>query len=130
MKAKSKTPENILLMMLLGLVLIFPVVAEAGKNHHRYGHTSYHNGYGHSHHRHHTKKHKHKYKHHHGGYTRTYAPPQGYAYNQPYYPPQPSGYVSNYNVYPVVPAPAPVYGYPANRMIGISTGNGSFMLRY
>ncbi len=116
MKANSKAPENILLMMLLGLVLVLPVAAEAGKSHHRYGHTHYHNDTGHSsHHRHHSGKHKHKHKHtrHYGGYSRVVVPPQGY-YNQPYYPPQ----------------PAPVYGYPSNRMIGISTGNGSFMLRY
>ncbi len=116
MKANGKALENILLMILLGLVLILPVAAEAGKYHHRSGHTHYHNGYGHSYDRHHAKKHKHKHKHkrHYGGYNRIYNPPQGYYYNQPYYPPR----------------PAPVYGYPSNRMIGISTGNGSFMLRY
>jgi hypothetical protein len=125
---KSKTSENILLMILLGLILAFPIAAEAGRGHHRSNHTHYHyhyhDGYGHSKYRHHSKKHK--YKRRHGGYNRIYNPPQHY-YNQPYYSPQPGfNYGRSHNVYP----PASVYGYPPNRMIGISTGNGSFMLRY
>ena len=123
---KSKTSENIFLTILLGLVLTLPVAAEAGRSHHRSNHTHYHyhfhDGYGHSHYRHHPKRHKHKR--HHGGYNYIYNPPQ-YYYNQPYYPPQPR-YGRGGNVYP----PAPIYGYPPNRMMGISTGNGSFMLRY
>jgi len=126
---KSKTSENILLTILLGLILAFPIAAEAGRGHHRSNHTHYHyhyhDGYGHSKYRHHSKKHK--YKRRHGGYNRIYNPPQHYYYNQPYYSPQPGfNYGRSHNVYP----PASVYGYPPNRMIGISTGNGSFMLRY
>ena len=66
-----------------------------------------HHGHGHNHHNHFNEY--------------NYSQPRGY--NRPHYPQSRHNY--NYNHYP-----APVYGPPPTRMMGIDTGNTSFMLRF
>ena len=108
MKPKENKLASLLLITALGLTLTVPTLAQAGGGHHRHGHH-------HGHHHHHRRPHQP----HMGGYNIIYNQPRAY-YNQAYYP-QPS-----YNYYP----PAPVYAYPPSVMLGIDTGNASFMLRY
>ncbi len=104
MKTKKTILISLLIIAVLGLMLSLPSLAEAGRGHHGHGHHHHH----HNHHQHYS-----------GGYNVIYSQPRVY-YNQSYYP-QP-----RYNYYP----PAPVYSYPPNVMLGIDTGNASFMLRY
>jgi len=125
MQTRTGILQNATFVIMLGGLLAMPLAAEASRGHHRHGHSHfhYHDGYGHTHYHSHGKKRKYKRKHY-GGYSRAYAPPR-YYYNQPYYPPQPAyGYGGNYY------RPQPMYGYPPQRMMGISTGHGSFMIRY
>ncbi|SEM96754.1 hypothetical protein [Nitrosomonas marina] len=144
MKTRTVTPVNLVLTMLLGLVLAIPAAVEAGRGHHRFGHTHHHHhyynhghGHSHKHHRHYKKRHykRHHYNRHNpyygGGYNRIYSPPQQYYnrpyYNRPYYNTRPGyNYGSNVISYP----PAAGYAYPPQVMLGVNTGNASFMLRY
>jgi len=116
MEVKTRTLQDMALIILIGGILAMPLAAEASRGHHRHGHSHYHyhDGYGHSHYHRHGKKHKYKYKrkHYYNGYNQAYYPPSRGYYNQPYYPPQPA------------------YGYPPQRMMGISTGHGSFVIHY
>lgn len=109
MKTKKTMLPSLLIMGLLAFTLAAPTLAQAGRGHHGHGH-------GHDHHRHghHHQKHHNHFK----GYNYIYSQPRGY--NRPYYP-QP-----RYNYY----YPAPVYGAPPHGMMGIDTGNASFMLRF
>ncbi|HRB97336.1 MAG TPA: hypothetical protein PKY67_06455 [Nitrosomonas sp.] len=111
MKPKENKLVSLLLTAALGLTLTVPTLAQAGGGHHRHGH--HHHDHGHHHH------HRHSHQPHMGGYNIIYNQPRAY-YNQAYYP-QPS-----YNYYP----PVPVYAYPPSVMLGIDTGDASFMLRY
>lgn len=107
MKTKKTMLPSLLIIVLLAITLAAPPLAQAGRGHH---------GHGHGHHRHglhHQKNHNHL-----NGYNYIYSQPRGY--NRPYYP-QP-----RYNYY----YPAPVYGTPSHGMMGIDTGNASFMLRF
>jgi hypothetical protein len=101
-----KTRKTMLtgLALLLAFILAAPALVQAGRGHH--GHHHHGHGHHHGHHHHHLG----------GGY---YAQPRGYY--RPYYP-QPQ---YNYNYYP-----APVYGFPPQMMMGIGTGNTSFMIRF
>lgn len=110
MKTTKTISASLLLVMVLVLILALPVLAEAGRGHHRHGH-------GHSHHHEHSH-----YQHYLGGYPMIYSQSRRY-YNRSYYP-QPR-YNYNYSYYP-----APAYSYPPNVMMGIDTGNASFMIRY
>jgi len=106
MKTQKTMLPSLLIMVLLAFTLAAPTLAQAGRGHHgRHNH-------GHHHHKHHN---------HSNGYTYIYSQPRGY--NQPYYS-QPR-YNYNYNYYP-----APVYAPPPHMMMGINTGNASFMLRF
>ena len=100
---KKTMLASLLIMVLLAFTLAAPTLAQAGRGHH--GH--------HRHGHHHQKHHNHL-----NGYNYIYSQPRGY--NRPYYP-QP-----RYNYY----YPAPVYGAPPHGMMGIDTGNASFMLRF
>ncbi len=108
METKKTIWTGLLTTLLLACVLTVPTLAQAGRGHH--GH---HRGHHHGHH----------HKHHHmdGGYNYGYSQPRGYY--RPYYP-QPQ-----YNYYPA-PVYAPVYTIPPQMMMGISTGDASFMLRF
>lgn len=109
MKTKKTMLTNLFVIVLLAFTLAAPTLAQAGRGHHR----------GHGHHGHHHHHHQHSHHQHHlGGYNMIYSQPRGY-YNQAYYP-QP-----RYNYYAT-----PAYGYPPSVMMGINTGNASFMLRY
>lgn len=120
MKTKKITLANLLLIMLFGLILGIPSVVLAGKDHHQYGHSKHYDRHDHAYsqhhyykkHRHNKHKHarKHSHRHNYGGYNPNY--------NQPRYNNSPIAY------------PTPAYGYPANLVLGIDTGNTSFMLRY
>lgn len=139
MKTKIIKPVNLMLMLLLAAAFAMPVVVEAGRGHHRFGHSHHHpqhhpqhhhyERHGHRHAHHHHRKHHYKRRHHayYGGYNRVYNPPRRFA-NRRYYRPRPQqyGYGRHYGHYP----PAPVYGYPTNGMLGIHTGNARFMVRY
>lgn len=108
MKTKKTMLTNLFVIVLLAFTLAAPTLAQAGRGHHRgHGHHHQHSHHQHSHHQHHL-----------GGYNMIYSQPRGY-YNQAYYP-QP-----RYNYYAT-----PAYGYPPSVMMGINTGNASFMLRY
>lgn len=111
METKKTILIGLLSTLLLAFVLAAPTLAQAGRGHHGHGH----------HHNHHGHHHGHHHKHHYigGGYNYIYSQPRGYY--RPYYP-QPQ---YNYNYYP-----APVYGIPPQMMMGISTGDASFMLRF
>ncbi|MBA3756608.1 MAG: hypothetical protein H0X02_10430 [Nitrosomonas sp.] len=110
MKTKKTMLTNLFVIVLLAFTLAAPTLAQAGRGHHRgHGH--------HGHHHHHHHQHSH-HQHHLGGYNYVYSQPSGY-YNQTYYP-QP-----RYNYYAT-----PAYGYPPSVVMGINTGNASFMLRY
>lgn len=108
METKKTIWTGLLTTLLLAFVLTVPTLAQASRGHHG------HHRHGHHHHGHHQQ-------HHHmgGGYNYIYSQPR--AYYRPYYP-QPRYY----------PAPVygPVYGIPPQMMMGISTGDASFMLRF
>ena len=102
---------NLFFLMLIGLTLGMTTLAKAGGGHH---HHHYH------------------YDHYYDDYVITYSQPHNY-YGRPYYPqPQLSYYPAPVPV--PVPAPVPVYApvvaYPPNVILGIDTGNTSFMLSY
>jgi len=129
------TLASLLLMMLFGLILGMPSVAQAEKDHHRYGHSKHYDRHDHAYSQHHYyKKHnrnkhkharKHSQKHNYGGYNHNYNQPHRSYDNRRYnhYP------QTRYNNNPIT-YPTPTYGYPANLVLGIDTGNTSFMLRY
>jgi len=106
MEPKKTMLPSLLILVLLAFTLAAPALAQADRGHHG------HQRHGHHHHKHHN---------HFNGYNFIYSQPRGY--NRPYYP-QPR-YNYNYNYYP-----APVYGPLPNMMMGIDTGNTSFMLRF
>ncbi|SFI59738.1 hypothetical protein [Nitrosomonas sp. Nm34] len=86
--------------MLLSIVLVIPMVVEAGRGHH-------HDHYRHHHHDHH--------RHHHHNHYNT----RNIYYNQSYYPPAyPPAYGGYYGV------------APRNFFFGSNTGNARFMLGY
>lgn len=104
METPKKTMlTSLLIMVLLAFTLAAPTLAQAGRGHH-------------GHHR--RGHHSHKHHNHFNGNNYIYSQPRGY--NRPHYP-QP-----RYNYY----YPAPVYGAPPHGMMGIDTGNPSFMLRF
>lgn len=110
METKKTIWTGLLTTLLLACVLTVPTLAQAGRGHHGHGH-----------------HHGHHHKHHHmdGGYNYVYSQPRGYY--RPYYP-QPQ-----YNYYPAPvygPVYAPVYTIPPQMMMGISTGDAGFMLRF
>jgi hypothetical protein len=105
MKTRKSMLTGLLLALLLAFTLAAPTLAQAGRGHH--GHHNHHHGHHHGHH------------HLGGGHSYIYSQPHGYY--RPYYP-QPQ---YNYNYYP-----APVYGLPPQMMMGIGTGNTSFMIRF
>lgn len=114
-------------MILFGLILGIPSVTQAGNDHPRYGHSMHYDRHDHAYSQlHYYKKHrrnkhkharKHSQRHNYGGYNRNYNQPRGAYINQ------------RYNNNPIV-YPTPTYGYPANLVRGIDSGNASFMLRY
>lgn len=106
----------LLFLMLIGLTLGGSTLAKAGGGHHHHHHDHYYDEY-----------------------IITYSQPPNY-YGLPYYP-QPQ---LSHNYYPTpvpvvpvpvpVPAPVPVYApvvtYPPSVILGIDTGNTSFMFSY
>jgi len=120
MKTKKIMLANLLLMMVLGLALGMPSMALAGKDHHRYEQSMHYDRHDHAYSQHrylkkhrrnkHKYTHKHSHRHNNARYNHNYGQPR-------------------YNNSPIV-YPVPTYGYPANLVLGIDTGNASFMLRY
>jgi hypothetical protein len=110
---KTITKTNISVKLLSGtlfIVLVNPMVTEAGRGHHHHHHGHHHN----------------YHKHHHHGHNHYYQ--RNIYYGQPYYPPVPPADVY-YN--PTILSTCTCYGVaPGYLFMGINTGNVGVMLGF